>query len=116
MTEFNLTRRADAPILDPEEAARLRKSFEERLPAHKCSLSIVHNDHLDSYGTIEDELEFVESNGPIEWATPTSRERAIATNSLWRLQWYPETPIGFCAIYGATLEEVVQAAEKEDGE
>ena len=78
-----------------------------KLPKHKCGLYITHNEHLDIYQPI---IEAVGEVGDEEWATKDSRERAIETNSLWSIQWYPDTPIGFCKVYGATLSETLKAA------
>lgn len=46
-----------------------------------------------------------------EWATPTSRERAVQTSTLWRMEWGNDGR-GWYAhrVYGATLEEVLRAA------
>jgi hypothetical protein len=30
-------------------------------------------------------------------------QRAIATDELWTMQWYPETPVGFCVLHASTL-------------
>lgn len=80
-------------------------------PEHEASMHITHNQHKAYYQSIESYI--AEEHLQIEsddWATPTSRERCIANDDIWELQWYPNTPIGFCKIYGATFEEVLTAA------
>lgn len=80
------------------------------LPKHKAGLCIEHNVHKDIYQPIIEAVEEVSTN---EWATPTSKQRAIETDSLWSIQWYPDTPVGFYTVYGATLEEILEAANQD---
>ena len=87
--------------------AKEEADIESRLPKHEASLHITHNENTTNYETVEDYIKREEENLGIDWATPTSRERAIATNSIWELQWYPNTPIGFNVTMGATLEEIL---------
>ncbi len=81
------------------------------LPPHKCGLYLSHNEHRDMYQSLAEFLADMESlRSELDWATETSKERCIATNELWQLQWYPDTPIGSYCIFGATLDEVLAAA------
>lgn len=73
-----------------------------RLPKHKCALIITHNEHLNEYRSIE------EWGGA--WISEEEKARAIATGEAWSIQWYPETPIGFCRVDGASLEAVIAEA------
>ena len=41
---------------------------------------------------------------------PQEVERMKATNTIWQLQIYPNTPVGFNVWYGATADCVVRAA------
>ena len=81
-------------------------------PPHKAALHLTHNDHKSIYQTAQEWIEDQESlfKHELWWATDTSRQRAIETDEIWELRWYPDTPIGFCVIYGATLDEVLAAA------
>lgn len=91
-----------------EREAVEKNSIESRLPKHKASLHITHNENTTNYESVEKYIEDLESrDNHIEWATENSRSRAILTNSIWELHWYPDTPIGFYNVYGATLEEVL---------
>lgn len=85
--------------------------MEEKLPKHEASLHITHNQHKAYYDKIEDYI-LQRQIDDEDWATPTSKETAIKTDSLWELQWYPNTPIGFNCVYGATLEEVITKANE----
>jgi hypothetical protein len=38
-----------------------------------------------------------------DWVSPEEREQALANNSVWSAQWYPDTPVGFCQLYASSL-------------
>lgn len=77
------------------------------LPEHKCGLYLTHNEHRDYYETAE---EFIE-NRKLEddFPTPEEVQKAIQEDSIWRLQWYPETPVGFYSVAAASLEVIEEA-------
>lgn len=76
------------------------------LPKHKCGLHLIHNEHRDVYETIENFYDFESFISQEEFT------KAIAEDSVWVLQWYPETPIGFHRISASTLE-ALEAELKE---
>lgn len=78
------------------------------LPEHKAGLMIRHNDHKNVYETIE---QYERGDSSDYWISEEERQKAIETDELWELQWYPETPVGFYMIYGSTLEAVLEAAK-----
>ncbi len=41
-------------------------------------------------------------------------EKAIATDNVWTIHWYPETPVGFHIVCAATLERALEVARKID--
>lgn len=75
-----------------------------KLPEHKCGLYLQHNEHRDLYETAAD---YIADNDRFQWKDEESKQRAIDTNEIWTLQWYPETPVGFCAAAAPTLEELL---------
>lgn len=77
-------------------------------PEHKASLHITHNGNKANYETIEAYCDWHKVTDE-DWATPTSKQRAIETDSLWEVQWYPDTPVGFNVKYGATLKEILDS-------
>ena len=77
------------------------------LPEHKCGLHLSHNEHRDVYETIHEFYDVDDFVSPEEW------HEAVAKDSVWVLQWYPETPIGFHRIAASTLE-ALEAKLKED--
>lgn len=80
------------------EEARAR---ELPFPEHKCGLYLTHNEHLDLYQTVEQFTE--DSDG---WVSTEEKKKAIATNELWQLQWYPDTPVGFYVLKASSLEAI----------
>lgn len=92
------------PRLDATTVAR---AFEVMLPAHKCGLFITHNEHKDYYRTVAETLE---EDRPGEntdelnnFVTAVERQKAIETDEMWTLTWYPDTPIGSYRIRAASL-------------
>lgn len=77
-------------------------------PKHKCGLILTHNEHLNYY---ESASEFVTREQCKDaWKDEEAKARAIATNEIWCLQWYPDTPVGFLMVYAPTLEELMEFA------
>ena len=72
------------------------------------SLHLDRNDHAASYMPAEESI-----NSAPEWfeETPLDEiERMKATDTIWSLQIYPDTPVGFYKWSGSTLDNVVDAA------
>ena len=77
------------------------------LPKHKCGLFLTHNEHRNYY---ESAQEFIENrNLEEEFISPEEMEKAIAEDSIWHLQWYPDTPIGSYSVCAASLEAIERA-------
>jgi hypothetical protein len=80
------------------------------LPRHKCGLFLTHNEHRDYYMSASDWCE--EHEGLQDFASEEAKARAIATDEIWILNWYPNTPIGFWSIAAPTLEELLSRAKE----
>ena len=80
------------------------------LPKHKCELTLSHNEHRNSYTDIESYLACLDVTDD-EWLSPEDRAKAIETDELWHLQWYPDTPIGFRRLFASSLDALRQACE-----
>jgi len=79
------------------------------LPPHKAGLSIHHNEHLTYYETAKAYTDDIARNiGGMDWASDEERAQAYEKNELWEVHWYPNTPVGSCSVYGATLEGVLR--------
>lgn len=80
-------------------------------PAHKAGLIMEHNPHLNVYESASEWIRNQEERGcSAEWKCEEAKGRAIATNEIWTLQWYPETPIGFNIVAAPTFEELLDFA------
>ena len=80
------------------------------LPAHKAGLSLEHNQHKNVYEKPED---WIAENEWCDWESEAAKKQAIATNEIWTLQWYPETPVGFCAVAAPTLADLLRLASND---
>ena len=45
-----------------------------------------------------------------DWVSEEQKQKAIATNDCWTLQWYPHTPVGFYKMSAADLDVLLEAA------
>jgi hypothetical protein len=75
-------------------------------PPHKAGMHIQHNPHLSNYETV---AEYAGRNDD-DWASEAEMQRAINTGELWLLQWYPETPVGFCSVVASSLQACLDSA------
>lgn len=83
-----------------------------KLPKHKAALFISHNEHKNYYQTAAE----CADRDPAEWKSEEQKKRAIQTDEIWTMQWYPETPIGFHVIAAPTLEELIEFANELDND
>ena len=82
-----------------------------KLPDHECGLFLTHNEHKNYYENI---INYMNDNaGRIDYKNEESKQKCVNTDSLWVLQWYPDTPIGCLCIGASTLEEVLEFANEE---
>lgn len=77
-------------------------------PKHKCGMLIYHNDHKNSYESIVDAVE----DSFCDWVSEEEKQKAIETGSIWTVQWYPDTPVGFCVRTASTLEAALEGVPK----
>ena len=78
-------------------------------PKHNGSLHLTHNDHKSVYESIQDHYDAKDFVSPEEYI------KAIDEDSVWVLQWYPETPVGFHIVAASSLEAIKDAIEQEYG-
>lgn len=79
------------------------------LPKHKCGLHLQHNDHKNVY---EPAGQWIADNDWCDWENEEAKQRAIDTDEIWTIQWYPDTPVGFYALAAPTLDELLKRANK----
>lgn len=74
------------------------------------NLTISFNEHSDSYLTAEKAVEYGDYDR-VQWVSDEEKLRAIEANSVWMLQWYPDTPIGSHTIAASTLAACLDALQ-----
>ena len=83
----------------------------EWLATLKCNhFSLSRNeDNAANYASVK---EWIEEFVPDEFedVPPAELHAMKETDTMWRLQVYPSTPVGFCVWYGATLDSVIAQA------
>ena len=104
MTAFN----------EQDEIAAVCEAFLALLPDEEGGLYLEHNPH---HGVYEPLAEYAASRweDPADdpWVSPEDKERAIATDNVWMLQWYPTTPIGFNVVVASDLVVLLRAVFAE---
>ena len=65
-------------------------------PRH-LTLTLEHNPHKSVYQPLDQYL----AENDVRFETPAERDTALAEDSLWGLQWYPDTPVGFLLVAAA---------------
>lgn len=80
-------------------------------PKHEASLHLTHNQHKAYYMTVAQSIE-QDDHGYQEdcWVSQEQKQKAIDTNECWTIQWYPDTPVGFCILSAADLDALLIAA------
>ena len=77
------------------------------------SLTIGFNDdHACNYVKAKDWDQYDAGNDDcrIDWVSEDERAMAVENNTVWTLQWYPNTPVGFCCIGASSLSTLIAAA------
>ena len=77
-----------------------------KLPKHNHGLSISHNEHK----TFHDDLDEYIYGRMYDWKNDEARLRAIETDELWTLSWYPRSISTFYLVAAPTLDEVIELA------
>ncbi len=69
--------------------------------------------HATNYTTAR---EWIEQYDPESFTDcdPSEVEKMKETNTVWRLQVYPHTPVGFDLWHGASLDRVIDSAMDEE--
>lgn len=87
------------------------EQFEVLLPKHEAGLTLTENEHLTVYQTVR---EYTYGDDEDEWVSPEEKKRAIETNTLWRIQWYPHTPVGHHSLQASSLVALIQAISSKE--
>ena len=79
-----------------------------KLPKHNISLFLEHNEHKLYHQSLEDYLECNE----YDWPSDSEKELAIKIDSLWTIQWYPDSTVGFYRVAAASLETLLESIKE----
>jgi hypothetical protein len=79
-------------------------------PPHKGELILEHCPNRSYYQSVGEWLAYQQTEP--DWPSADERQRAINTNEMWILQWYPDTPIGFNRVAAATLDACLAFANE----
>lgn len=82
-------------------------TLDDLATACACEVSVSINPHTSYYQPLADYLDEVAKRAVLR---PGMRERIIAADRIVELQFYPDTPIGFYTVVGATLDECLVSA------
>jgi hypothetical protein len=94
-----------------EEGAANATLTPEQLPIHEAGLTLEHNPNRGNYETVEVWLKRLAAQESVpHFASAEAMQRAVDTNEVWVLRWYPHTPVGFEEVAAPTLPEVLEAA------
>ena len=88
------------------------------LPFHKCGFYLEHNPQKDVHETVKQHDAARGMGGIVgDWVSEQERLKAIESDELWSVQWYPQTPIGFNALAAYSLGALLKAvSEFEDAD
>lgn len=85
------------------EFSSLTISFNEQHASNYCDAKKFAEEY-DHYGMSED------------WISEEDRVAALAGNSVWSMQWYQDTPVGFYIKHASSLPKLLDAVFSEFGE
>ena len=90
-----------------EEIEVMLKSL---LGGDNTSIYIEYNEHKGDYKTASEWVEEQDEDSLKEWVSKEQRDKAVQNDTVWRIQWYPDTPIGFYVLYAADLAPLIEKA------
>ena len=76
----------------------------------KAGYTLQYNHHLIYYESVEDHLQQVAHLNVIEETPPEIWEEIKRTQTLYCLQWYPDTPVGSCILIDCDVERLLDRA------
>ena len=79
-----------------------------QLPRHKGSLTLTHNSHRDDYLSVKEHPCGDPCWDRWDWISKEERKLAIATDSIWEIQWYPDTPVSSISYAASDLYTLLE--------
>lgn len=80
------------------------KTIRINFPPYEVSCYLEYNEHKS-----DSRLEYYFRCFDIkveDFRSEDDYNKSVETDELWSLQWYPNTPVGFCKIYGSTSDKI----------
>lgn len=96
-------------------------TLQELIKWCKCGVYLTVNRHKDMYESAEEsvrkinEMDYANNGHHPDYQPEIDKElveRMAKEDSIFELQFYPDTPIGSYSVYGTTLEEVLKKAQE----
>lgn len=91
-------------------SGELERKLKGLLRGEFSSLSISFNEHSSNYIDAAEAASHTMFYVDDYWASDEEKRRAIEANSIWAVQWYPVTPVGFCRVLASSLDAAIKAA------
>ena len=94
------------------DASNIQADLLALLRGRYSSLTIGFNEHhAADYMTAQECGRYTgDEDDFIAWASNDERLKAIGQNSVWTIQWYPDTPIGSYCVGASSLSVALLAA------
>ena len=110
--------------MDEVDTKTLAQQLLNLLPQHNAGLTIEHNPNRSLHETVKTYVENLITSAN-DWTRDeyiddffVSKElfyKAIATNELWRADWYPDYSHASCSLKAADLSELLSGLSESDG-
>ncbi|APU92973.1 hypothetical protein PQB34_gp45 [Ochrobactrum phage POI1126] len=95
---------------------KLEELAKKLLQGEFSSLRITCNDHKSNYQTAQEAIEDGRWYAADEFVSPEELQKAIGTNTIWSLQWYPQTPAGFQVLHASSFQAILDyVSDPKDG-
>lgn len=78
------------------------------------SFSVACNDHKLSYQTAAEAIERDPWYDEGDFISHEELKRSVSTNTIWTLQYYPETPVGFVKLHASAFQPLLDRINQED--
>lgn len=86
---------------------KLEELAKQLLEGEFSSLRITCNDHKSNYQTAQEAIADGRWFAADEFVSPEEMQKAIDTNTIWSLQWYPQTPVGFEVLHASSFQAIL---------
>lgn len=86
---------------------KLEELAKQLLEGEFSSLHITCNDHKVNYQTAKEAIDGGQWVSPDDFISPEEMQKAIDANTIWSVQWYPQTPVGFCVLFASSFQALL---------